>query len=159
VVSLDPLREEAHVELMRLLVASGDAAGALVQYARLERLLREQLETTPAAGTRELADQIRSGFIASPAALGGAHPTRTVTFLATTARSGDDPSASARLQSLDRLPASEVLLHEIRSHGGHSVQADGDNVTVVFHSAGEALLWAIDTHRGLAAPARRQPDA
>src|SRR5262249_2681740 len=42
-VSLDPLREEAHAELMRVYAAMGQPAAALRQYGELERLLKEEL--------------------------------------------------------------------------------------------------------------------
>src|SRR5262249_32671207 len=53
-VSADPLREEAHRDLIRLLAAAGQPAAALRQFQELERLLREQLDATPEAATRAL---------------------------------------------------------------------------------------------------------
>jgi len=134
VASLDPLREEAHVELMCLLADSGDAAGALVQYARLERLLREELDTTPTAKTRELADQIRCGSrVPSSAPRHGRNPSGTVTFLAAQAHPGDDLPAPGNNRPRRDPSSSEVLLGKIRDHGGHSLQAVGSQVTVVFN--------------------------
>jgi DNA-binding SARP family transcriptional activator/class 3 adenylate cyclase len=57
-VSIDPLREEAHAELMRLYAASGQPAAALRQYSELERLLKQELAATPSAATRTLVGQI-----------------------------------------------------------------------------------------------------
>jgi class 3 adenylate cyclase len=57
-VSADPLREEGHRDLMRLLAAAGQPGAALRQYQEVERLLREELEATPAGATRALAREI-----------------------------------------------------------------------------------------------------
>src|SRR5205823_2749128 len=57
-VRVDPLREEAHGELMHLYVAAGQPGAALRQYRELERVLRQQLDIAPSAGTRALAEQI-----------------------------------------------------------------------------------------------------
>jgi len=57
-VSADPLREEAHRDLIRLLAAVGQPAAALRQYHELERLLQEQLDGTPEPATRALVREI-----------------------------------------------------------------------------------------------------
>jgi predicted ATPase/DNA-binding SARP family transcriptional activator len=57
-VAIDPLREEAHYELIRLYAAAGQPTAALRQYAELERLLREEFEDAPTDATRELARRI-----------------------------------------------------------------------------------------------------
>src|SRR5712692_1297104 len=57
-VSADPLREEAHRDLIRLLAAVGQPAAALRQYQELERLLKEQLDATPESATRALVREI-----------------------------------------------------------------------------------------------------
>jgi DNA-binding SARP family transcriptional activator len=54
-VSVDPLREESHTELIRLYAAAGQTTAALRQYAELERILREEFDDAPSAATRELA--------------------------------------------------------------------------------------------------------
>ncbi len=58
---LDPLDEPAHRELMRLLAKAGDGGGALVAYERLAERLRRELGVPPAAATRSLAAELRSG--------------------------------------------------------------------------------------------------
>jgi DNA-binding SARP family transcriptional activator/pimeloyl-ACP methyl ester carboxylesterase len=60
---LDPLAEGPHRELVRLLAASGDRAGALAAYEKLAERLREQLRTVPSPATRELAEAVRSGVV------------------------------------------------------------------------------------------------
>src|SRR6266568_718303 len=57
-VTADPLREEAHRDLIRLLAAVGQPAAALRQYQELERLLKEQLDTSPESATRALVREI-----------------------------------------------------------------------------------------------------
>src|SRR5262249_53552415 len=57
-VSADPLREEAHLDLMRLYAAQGQPAAALRQYRELGRLLKEQLDARPSAAARNLAEEI-----------------------------------------------------------------------------------------------------
>ena len=55
----DPLQEEAHCDLMRLLAASGRSAAALRQFQELERLLDRELGAAPSVAARALADRIR----------------------------------------------------------------------------------------------------
>jgi len=57
-VRADPLREEAHRALMRLLAAVGQPGAALRQYRQLERLLEQELEAQPSAATQALAQQL-----------------------------------------------------------------------------------------------------
>lgn len=57
-VGADPLREEAHRELIRLYVAAGQPRAARRQYDELKRLLKQQLDDTPDAATRALVRAI-----------------------------------------------------------------------------------------------------
>lgn len=61
IVQHDPLGEDGHRLLMRLLVLSGDRASALKQYEACSRALREELALAPDRETTELAERIRSG--------------------------------------------------------------------------------------------------
>jgi DNA-binding SARP family transcriptional activator len=56
-VRTDPLREEAHRDLIRLLGRVGRPAAALRHYRVLERLLKQGLDAEPSAATRALARQ------------------------------------------------------------------------------------------------------
>lgn len=58
---LDPFREESSRLLMQLLAESGQRGLALVEHARVERMLREELQMSPDSDTRRLADMIRRG--------------------------------------------------------------------------------------------------
>ncbi|MCL7454296.1 MAG: AAA family ATPase, partial [Anaerolineae bacterium] len=60
-VELDPWRETAQQQLIRLLALSGRRTDALVQYETCCRLLAEDLGVAPAKTTVALYDQIRSG--------------------------------------------------------------------------------------------------
>ena len=54
----DPLREEAHRELICLHIAARQPGAALRQYPELERRLAQELGIAPAAETRSLIDAI-----------------------------------------------------------------------------------------------------
>src|SRR5207244_1222568 len=59
-VSADPLREEAHQELIRLYAATGQPSDARRQYRELERILKEELDTIPSTSTRDLLRAVPS---------------------------------------------------------------------------------------------------
>jgi predicted ATPase/DNA-binding SARP family transcriptional activator len=59
-VVADPLREEAHQRLIRLLTAAGQPESALRQYRDLERLLRVELQAAPEAALRALARELEA---------------------------------------------------------------------------------------------------
>jgi DNA-binding SARP family transcriptional activator len=59
-LELDPLREQTHRQLMRLLAAVGRRSAALAQYETLRRLLATELGLAPAVETVMLAEQIRA---------------------------------------------------------------------------------------------------
>lgn len=60
-IEMDPWREEAHRQMMRLLVASGQRSAALAQYERCRRVLLKELGVEPEAETTTLYKGIRSG--------------------------------------------------------------------------------------------------
>lgn len=64
-VALDPLREESHRLLMRLLAGAGDRSGALLQYEQCGQVLKEELGIDPDTDTRQLAEAVRSGSSAA----------------------------------------------------------------------------------------------
>jgi DNA-binding SARP family transcriptional activator len=59
-VGADPLAEEAHQNLIRLLTAAGKPAAALRQYHDLERLLRVEVRAAPEAALRALARELEA---------------------------------------------------------------------------------------------------
>jgi predicted ATPase/DNA-binding SARP family transcriptional activator len=60
-LGLDPWREEAHYQIMRVLALEGQRSAALAQYETCKRVLTEELGVEPSAKTRDLYEQIRSG--------------------------------------------------------------------------------------------------
>jgi predicted ATPase/DNA-binding SARP family transcriptional activator len=58
-IAADSLREEAHETLIRLLAKAGQIEAALRQYLELERVLDEELDEEPSAGTRQFVEQLR----------------------------------------------------------------------------------------------------
>lgn len=60
-LSLEPWREEAHLQLMRALALSGQRTAALVQYQTCRQVLATELGIEPNAATTQLYEQIRTG--------------------------------------------------------------------------------------------------
>ncbi len=60
-VTLEPWREEAHRDLMRLLASAGERSAALAQYEACRRSLMAELQVEPTAETTQLARDIRTG--------------------------------------------------------------------------------------------------
>jgi DNA-binding SARP family transcriptional activator len=75
-VSADPLREEAHQELMRVYAAAGQPRLALRQYKDLARMLKQEMGAAPGAAARALARTIADELKAA----GG--PDETITLAA-----------------------------------------------------------------------------
>ena len=67
-IALDPLREDAHRRLMRLLHENADRAGALRQYQACAEILKKELQVDPDAATKSLFEEIRkdSSALAEP---------------------------------------------------------------------------------------------
>jgi len=59
-LTLDPWREEAHRELMRLLALTGQRSAALTQYEKCRYLLESELGLEPLEETKALYERIRS---------------------------------------------------------------------------------------------------
>jgi predicted ATPase len=62
-VELDPWREQAHRQLMRLLALNGQRGAVLAQYETCRRLLAEELGVEPAQETTRLYEQVRDGTL------------------------------------------------------------------------------------------------
>ena len=60
-ISMDPLNEAAHRQLMQVYALTDQAAAAVQQYQALEKLLRKELNLDPQPETRELYRKIRRG--------------------------------------------------------------------------------------------------
>jgi DNA-binding SARP family transcriptional activator len=62
-VSIDPLRAEAHHDLIRLLAAAGQPAAALRHYQELEQILAREFGVEPAPEMRTTVEEIRSSGV------------------------------------------------------------------------------------------------
>ena len=62
-LELDPWREEAHYQIMRVLALDGQRSAALAQYENCKRILAAELGVEPSTKTHELYEQIRSGTL------------------------------------------------------------------------------------------------
>jgi predicted ATPase/DNA-binding SARP family transcriptional activator len=62
-LELDPWREEAHCQMIRVLALDGQRSAALAQYETCRRVLAEQLDVEPSTNTRELVEEIRAGTL------------------------------------------------------------------------------------------------
>jgi ABC-type oligopeptide transport system substrate-binding subunit/serine/threonine protein kinase/predicted ATPase len=67
-VELDPWREEAHQQVMRLLALSGQRAAALAQYETCRQMLADELGVEPSPETQALYRQVQAGELAVTAA-------------------------------------------------------------------------------------------
>jgi predicted ATPase/DNA-binding SARP family transcriptional activator len=67
-LSLDPLREDAHRLMMMLLASKGQRSSALSQYDLCRQILADELGAEPEAATTALSRQIRSGTFVVPVA-------------------------------------------------------------------------------------------
>jgi predicted ATPase/DNA-binding SARP family transcriptional activator len=65
-IELAPYREEAHRQLMRILVCTGQRSAALAQYETCCRVLTEELGVEPSQQTQALYRRIRSAGTKSP---------------------------------------------------------------------------------------------
>ena len=66
ILRLDPLMEEAHRQLMRLLTFSGQRSAALAQYEACRDLLAEELGAEPEPETVALYEEILAGDLTAP---------------------------------------------------------------------------------------------
>ena len=67
VLAVDPVREEAHVGLMRLHALRGHRGEALRRYERLGEVLSRELGAEPAAASRALREEVAAGRFPPPA--------------------------------------------------------------------------------------------
>lgn len=68
-LALEPWREEAHRQLMRLLVRQGQRAAAVAQYHTCRQVLQSELRIEPSTATTHLYEQIRAGLFPEQAPL------------------------------------------------------------------------------------------
>ncbi len=62
-LELDPWREQAHRQMMRVFALEGQYGAAIAQYETCRRVLAEELGVEPSSETRELYERISSGSL------------------------------------------------------------------------------------------------
>jgi predicted ATPase/DNA-binding SARP family transcriptional activator len=65
-LALEPWREEAHLQLIRLLALNGQRSEALAQYESCRRLLDAELGVEPNEAIESLMEQIQKGMLVAP---------------------------------------------------------------------------------------------
>ena len=73
-LALDPLRESAHRQLMRVLWLNGERAAALAQFERCRQILEDELEVEPEEETTNLFHSLRTSQPASAVSAIGQGP-------------------------------------------------------------------------------------
>jgi predicted ATPase/DNA-binding SARP family transcriptional activator len=164
IVTIDPLREGAHRDLMRLLAESGQTAAAQRLELTLERLLAQEIGEEPSAATRQLACRIarQAPPVTSEALVVPVRhssplrlPTGTVTFLLTKLQGSavswpqEDPASQAAVDS-----HSALVRGQIRRHKGGNFKETSDGSLAAFASAGDALACAVACQQALATRTR-----
>lgn len=128
---LDPLDEDAHRRLMRLLAEEGDRAAAIRQYRALVGILERELGVAPLEETTALYDAIRDGTLAPATAPPPAGPARAMGGGATGAPPPILPLLG-RDAALGRL------------HAAHAAAAPDGRVVVVEGEAGVGKSRLVD---------------
>lgn len=162
--TMDPLREEAHRELIRLLLAAGEPEAALRQYHELARILDQELAESPSAVTRRLVEwapedggqrELPPVADAVPGRSAGVSPdqsppTGTVTFLLTDIEGSTRLAQRAEEAYTEALETHHTLMRRsFAEHGGHEAKELGDGFIVAFERAADALACAVDIQRAL----------
>jgi predicted ATPase/DNA-binding SARP family transcriptional activator len=169
-VSIDPLRVEAHHDLIRLLAAAGQPEVALRHYQELEQILARELGVEPVPEIQTTVEEIRRSGVqafrrsgktfrtperlnarpperSTPAPL----PTGSVTFLLSDITGSSEQGNPAGDLFTEAMVSCHSLLRELfRRHGGHEVMERRDAFLVAFARAGDALACAIAAQRALA---------
>jgi DNA-binding SARP family transcriptional activator len=165
-VAADPLREEAHSDLIRLLASTGQVAAALRQYRDLKRLLKQELGAVPSPEIRELIRALErrgprpartplEGVIHSPSlpsvlalpdrefGASTSAPTGTVTFLLTEI---ERPAIMSDRDQSAQSAASNDCAAQLRStflrHGGYETCDARASLVFAFERATDAVKAA-----------------
>ena len=128
-LQVDVWNEEAHFDLIRLLVAVGQPSAAIRQYETLEQTLKEQFTARPTAAVREFVQQVRDR-------LGHAAGARTILLAESSA-----PAVPVPLVPTVSLPRTELPVRLTRFFGREKEQAQvaallTDNRLVTLTGAG-----------------------
>ncbi len=144
-VKLDPLREKAHRQLMRLLAYDGQTGKALAQYEACCDLLLEEIGIEPSEETTALYQQIRNGEL--PASV--KEKVRLPAFLMEEETVEDEPAVFVdRERELNRLDQSLVQVLAGQGHVVFIVGEPGGGKTVL---ASEFIRQAMVSNQELLA--------
>jgi predicted ATPase/DNA-binding SARP family transcriptional activator len=165
-LTVDPLREEPHRDLMKLYVAVGQPSAALQQYRQLEQILRTDLNARPSAATQQVLQEIEARLQQSamtppptpsasaepaPAAPRPSLPAGTVTFLLTDIAGSTaqwERTGEAYRQALEIHHA--LLRRQFARYGGQEFKEVGDAFLVAFERPSDAMRCAIASQCALA---------
>ncbi|MYM38734.1 BTAD domain-containing putative transcriptional regulator [Duganella qianjiadongensis] len=173
-LALEPWNEAAHRAVMRLLAAAGRTAEALDQFENCQRLLAQELGTSPADATRQLAEALREDLLRrehskvpaampAPSAAGqyGSVLTaayaerRQVTILYCSLNASGSADAEEIAERL-RLPY-QLGTRLASQHGGHVLAAPGGSFIAYFGypvASEDAARSAVRAARAIAAICR-----
>ena len=126
-LALDPLREEAHRQVMRLYAWAGQRNAALRQYRECVRILEQELGVAPLAETTELYEAVKGNRLSPPADLADLEksvrwqpgPNTDLTGSHKTVRSLPLVGRGAELMTL-------IRAYERRGAGGYFVALEGE---------------------------------
>src|SRR5215218_3512151 len=158
----EPLAEELHVELVRLLALTGQRRRAMEQVVRLVRALKRELGAEPQPATRELALAIRDGrFPETTRSLEPAQPTPspsrptigTVTFLV-----AGMEGIGGSWDSGDAGNTHQIFRRAVEEYGGRILDAVGDGSGAVFPRATAAVEAALAVREALVAAGAEKDD-
>ena len=107
-LDLDPWREEAHRQLMRLLARGSQRSAALAQYETCRRILARDLGVEPEAATTALYERIRAGASSEFKMLSSELPGRERETQ--NSKPWPEPGRRLRTQNLQNFPAQTSLL-------------------------------------------------
>lgn len=154
-ISLDPMDEDNHRELMLLYYSSGKRTAALAQYETLKKLLDDELGVEPSTPTLELRQQIASGN-----GLSLEFPSEPLRAVRGLPRADQFPQIS--MIGREGLIAKLTQLFETAAHGnGVAVIVCGEagigKTKLVESLAGEAELRGFEVLRGHCPDLRNPP--
>jgi predicted ATPase/DNA-binding SARP family transcriptional activator len=157
----EPLAEELHVELIRLLALTGQRRRAMEQVVQLVRTLKRELGAEPQPATRELALAIRDGRfpemtcpLEPPRPAPPPQPRESAAGTATFLVAGTEGRSSGGHRG-DADRTDEILRHAVAEHGGQILDAAGHGSAAVFPLAAAALAAALTARAALAAAAEQ----
>jgi WD40 repeat protein/class 3 adenylate cyclase len=156
-IALGQTSEAAYRSLMLAHNALGEPAKVVLDYERCVQALRADLDIEPSADTRLLFEQLTHGDAPSTAQLNKTptvfvQSSGTVTFLFS-----DIEGSTRLLEHLGNeyavlLAEHADLLREIADkHNGHEIDTQGDAFFFAFFRAADAVAFAADAQRALAA--------